>query len=128
MAFLYRGRFKDYLNTFETREKPDYLVLLLSVSQRGSSTSHVRYANSILELLYQNKRSGRLRPILPNRYYNSKIAFSMFSERSISAVPIIDEEGVVVNLYETVDMRLSIPSSQLYPKHPINAHQTSQVS
>ena len=28
----------------------------------------------------------------------------MFSERSISAVPIIDEEGVVVNLYETVDV------------------------
>ncbi|KAK2461871.1 hypothetical protein APHAL10511_006334 [Amanita phalloides] len=28
----------------------------------------------------------------------------MFSERSISAVPIIDEDGVVVNLYETVDV------------------------
>ncbi|KAF9015192.1 hypothetical protein BDQ17DRAFT_1230334 [Cyathus striatus] len=28
----------------------------------------------------------------------------MFSERSISAVPIIDEEGVVINLYETVDV------------------------
>jgi len=28
----------------------------------------------------------------------------MFSERAISAVPIIDEEGVVVNLYETVDV------------------------
>jgi 5'-AMP-activated protein kinase regulatory gamma subunit len=28
----------------------------------------------------------------------------MFSERSISAVPIIDEQGVVVNLYETVDV------------------------
>jgi CBS-domain-containing membrane protein len=28
----------------------------------------------------------------------------MFSERSISAVPIIDKEGVVVNLYETVDV------------------------
>lgn len=28
----------------------------------------------------------------------------MFSERSISAVPIIDSEGVVVNLYETVDV------------------------
>ncbi|PPR06896.1 hypothetical protein CVT24_011586 [Panaeolus cyanescens] len=28
----------------------------------------------------------------------------MFSERSISAVPIIDEEGIVVNLYETVDV------------------------
>ena len=31
----------------------------------------------------------------------------MFSERSISAVPIIDEEGVVVNLYETVDVIVS---------------------
>ncbi|KAI0936278.1 hypothetical protein AcW1_000559 [Taiwanofungus camphoratus] len=28
----------------------------------------------------------------------------MFSERGISAVPIIDEEGIVVNLYETVDV------------------------
>ncbi|KIM85256.1 hypothetical protein PILCRDRAFT_817257 [Piloderma croceum F 1598] len=28
----------------------------------------------------------------------------MFSGRSISAVPIIDEEGIVVNLYETVDV------------------------
>ncbi|ETW87270.1 hypothetical protein HETIRDRAFT_306671 [Heterobasidion irregulare TC 32-1] len=28
----------------------------------------------------------------------------MFSERGISAVPIVDENGVVVNLYETVDV------------------------
>lgn len=28
----------------------------------------------------------------------------MFSERSISAVPIIDEDGIVVNMYETVDV------------------------
>ena len=28
----------------------------------------------------------------------------MFSERGISAVPIIDEDGIVVNLYETVDV------------------------
>ncbi|KAG2159926.1 CBS-domain-containing protein [Suillus bovinus] len=28
----------------------------------------------------------------------------MFSERAISAVPIIDQDGVVVNLYETVDV------------------------
>lgn len=28
----------------------------------------------------------------------------MFSERSISAVPIVDEDGVVLNLYETVDV------------------------
>lgn len=33
----------------------------------------------------------------------------MFSERSISAVPIIDEEGVVVNLYETVDVIVRSP-------------------
>lgn len=31
----------------------------------------------------------------------------MFSERGISAVPIIDESGVVVNLYETVDVIVS---------------------
>ncbi|KAG2149943.1 hypothetical protein BD769DRAFT_1409419 [Suillus cothurnatus] len=28
----------------------------------------------------------------------------MFSERAISAVPIIDQDGIVVNLYETVDV------------------------
>lgn len=28
----------------------------------------------------------------------------MFSERAISAVPIVDEDGIVVNLYETVDV------------------------
>jgi CBS-domain-containing membrane protein len=31
----------------------------------------------------------------------------MFSERGISAVPIIDENGIVVNLYETVDVIVS---------------------
>jgi 5'-AMP-activated protein kinase, regulatory gamma subunit len=31
-----------------------------------------------------------------------------FSQRGISAVPIIDEEGVVVNLYETVDVIVRI--------------------
>ena len=34
----------------------------------------------------------------------------MFSERGISAVPIIDENGVVVNLYETVDVIVSFVS------------------
>ena len=31
----------------------------------------------------------------------------MFSEGGISAVPIIDEDGIVVNLYETVDVIVS---------------------
>lgn len=31
----------------------------------------------------------------------------MFSERGISAVPIVDDEGIVVNLYETVDVIVS---------------------
>lgn len=34
----------------------------------------------------------------------------MFSARGISAVPIIDEEGIVVNLYETVDVIVSFLS------------------
>jgi hypothetical protein len=38
----------------------------------------------------------------------------MFSERGISAVPIIDENGVVVNLYETVDVIVSIPGGVPY--------------
>lgn len=32
----------------------------------------------------------------------------MFSERAISAVPIVDDEGIVVNLYETVDVIVCI--------------------
>lgn len=32
----------------------------------------------------------------------------MFSERGISAVPIIDDDGIVVNLYETVDVIVSV--------------------
>ena len=32
----------------------------------------------------------------------------MFSERGISAVPIIDENGIVINLYETVDVIVSL--------------------
>ena len=31
----------------------------------------------------------------------------MFSERGISAVPIVDEDGKVLNLYETVDVIVS---------------------
>lgn len=31
----------------------------------------------------------------------------MFSEQGISAVPIVDEEGKVLNLYETVDVIVS---------------------
>ena len=52
----------------------------------------------------------------PNPYYPIATAsldtsvfdvVHMFSERSISAVPIVDEEGIVVNLYETVDVIVS---------------------
>lgn len=33
----------------------------------------------------------------------------MFSEREISAVPIVDENGVVVNMYESVDVIVRVP-------------------
>lgn len=44
----------------------------------------------------------------------------MFSERGISAVPIIDENGVVVNLYETVDVivRDRITFDRWFVTHP----------
>jgi 5'-AMP-activated protein kinase regulatory gamma subunit len=32
----------------------------------------------------------------------------MFSERGISAVPIVDSSGRVINIYETVDVIVSI--------------------
>lgn len=35
----------------------------------------------------------------------------MFSERSISAVPIIDEDGIVVDMYETVDVMVCCSGS-----------------
>ena len=41
----------------------------------------------------------------------------MFSERGISAVPILDEDGIVVNLYETVDVIVSV-----IPSHYIRQH------
>ena len=31
----------------------------------------------------------------------------IFSERGISAVPIVDEDGIVLNMYETVDIVVS---------------------
>lgn len=39
----------------------------------------------------------------------------MFSERGISAVPILDEDGIVVNLYETVDVIVSHFTHTSYP-------------
>lgn len=38
----------------------------------------------------------------------------MFSEQGISAVPIVDEQGKVINLYETVDVIVSVPVTRLY--------------
>jgi CBS domain-containing protein len=39
----------------------------------------------------------------------------MFSERGISAVPIIDENGIVRNMYETVDVTVRhISTSIIY--------------
>lgn len=39
----------------------------------------------------------------------------MFSERSISAVPIVDDDGVVLNLYETVDVIVRPHPKFLFP-------------
>jgi hypothetical protein len=40
----------------------------------------------------------------------------IFSEQAISAVPIVDEDGIVVNLYETVDV---IVCAKLSARAPI---------
>ena len=45
----------------------------------------------------------------------------MFSERGISAVPIIDENGIVRNMYETVDVtvrHISLPLSATLLTYP----------
>ena len=36
----------------------------------------------------------------------------MFVKRRISAVPIVDEEGVVLNVFETVDVMVSQPKKK----------------
>lgn len=33
---------------------------------------------------------------------------NMFVEQNISAIPIVDEEGVVLNVYETIDVMVTI--------------------
>ena len=49
----------------------------------------------------------------------------MFSERGISAVPIIDENGVVVNLYETVDVIVCLSFDQKDATLSIHFHRLS---
>jgi CBS-domain-containing membrane protein len=39
----------------------------------------------------------------------------MFSEKGISAVPIIDDDGKVLNLYETVDVIVSLNTTNCRP-------------
>lgn len=39
----------------------------------------------------------------------------LFSELGISAVPIIDDEGIVINLYETVDVIVSHQTCRYLP-------------
>ena len=57
----------------------------------------------------EKKNENPFHPIatatLNTRVYN---VVHMFSERGISAVPIVDDNGVVVNLYETVDVIVSV--------------------
>lgn len=44
----------------------------------------------------------------------------LFSEQGISAVPIIDDDGIVVNLYETVDVIVSCSPPLLpFPSLPL---------
>lgn len=47
----------------------------------------------------------------------------MFSERAISAVPIIDSDGIVLNLYETVDVIVRSISRIPFPS-TLTCHQT----
>lgn len=42
----------------------------------------------------------------------------IFSERGISAVPIVDEDGVVLNLYETVDIVVRLSAALCLLSHP----------
>lgn len=56
-------------------------------------------------------------PMGPNRFAPLEVGYMdstvfdivhVFSERGISAVPILDADGRVLNLYETVDVIVSI--------------------
>jgi hypothetical protein len=80
-------------------------------------------------------KSNRFYPIatatLTSRVFD---VVHMFSERAISAVPIIDEDGVVVNLYETVDVIVSrqyhLPDlyQMLYSRHLFALELTSHLT
>lgn len=50
----------------------------------------------------------------------------MFSELGISAVPIVDDEGRVVNLYETVDVIVSLAWGMA--AHTIDLGETGSLS
>jgi CBS-domain-containing membrane protein len=52
----------------------------------------------------------------------------MFSEQGISAVPIVDENGKVLNLYETVDVIVSSTSSGIEPSTLAHAHRLSSAT
>lgn len=46
----------------------------------------------------------------------------MFVENHISSVPIVDDENVVLNVYETVDVMVSMDGDKLEGKIRVNAH------
>jgi CBS domain-containing protein len=54
----------------------------------------------------------------------------MFSELGISAVPIVDDEGKVLNLYETVDVIVSTttPSNLTYRPSSVSARTSLSTS
>lgn len=46
----------------------------------------------------------------------------MFVENHISSVPIVDDENVVLNVYETVDVMVSMDGDKLVGTTRVNAH------
>ena len=83
-SFLYRGRFVDYENTFDTTEEPDYLVHLES---------------DMLESC--NQRNGLSGMICHHRFRRAHPLFSAFNPRSLSRTrpPIATFPSPVISLF-----------------------------
>jgi len=97
-------------------------VLFLTWNQCFSNSIALIQCSKEIQQLHMSLRSLRIGTFVApnaaqehpeNRYHPIATAtlntpvfdvVHMFSERAISAVPIINEEGIVVNLYETVDV------------------------
>lgn len=72
---------------------------------RAASLADVPSASTTPAKKEQPKAADRYFPLVTATLQTSVFdVVHVFSERGISAIPIVDEDGMVINLYETVDI------------------------